>query len=202
MRHDDVHSAPAGTATMTAPQVVPLKELKDYKVAKDDPDVRGWEVIARDGRTIGKVNDLLVDTAAMRVRYLDVELDRDLVANAPVVPGTAEVIGAHARPGMAGAGPVLDPRDERAAEHHVLVPIGVARLDEDHDRIYLDALDSHDVAVLPAYDPKAFSREYETGLRRRFDRGETPAADRDFYAGEMYDEERFYGPRRKRRRLL
>jgi PRC-barrel domain len=206
MRNDDVHPAPAGTATMAAPQVAPLKELKDYKVAKDDPDVRGWEVITRDSRRIGKVNDLLVDTAAMRVRYLDVELDRDLVAavaNAPAVPGMADVIGAHARPGMAGAGPVVDPRDDRAtAEHHVLVPIGTARLDEDHDRLYLDALDSHDVSVLPAYDHKAFSREYETGLRRRFDRDYTPAADRDFYAGDIYDEERFYGPRRKRRRLL
>jgi PRC-barrel domain len=204
MKHDDVHTAPAGTATMEpeVSQIAPLKELKDYKVAKDDPDVRGWNVIGRDGRAIGEVNDLLVDTGAMRARYLDVELDRDLVASAPAVPGTAGVVGAHAAPGMAGTGPVLDRGDSREAKHHVLVPIGIARLDEDHDRIHLDGFDAHDAAVLPAYDPRAFGREYETGLRRRFERGDTPAADRDFYAGELYDEERFYGPRRRRRRLL
>jgi hypothetical protein len=205
MKHEDVHPAPAGTATLEPPavtQIAPLKELKDYKVAKDDPDVRGWNVFGRDGRAIGEVNDLLVDTGAMRVRYLDVELDSDLVATAPAVPGTAGVVGAHAAPGMAGAGPVVERGDGRELKHHVLVPIGMARLDEDHDRIHLDALDGHDAAVLPAYDHRAFGREYETGLRQRLDRGNTPAADRDFYAGDLYDEERFYGPRRKRRRLL
>jgi hypothetical protein len=203
MKHDDVH-APAGTATLepAASQVAPLKELKDYKVAKDDPDVRGWQVVGRDGRAVGEVHDLLVDTVAMRARYLDVELDHELVANAPVVPGTAGVVGAHAAPGMAGAGPVLDRGDGREARHHVLVPIGMATLDEDHDRVRLEGFDAQDVTVLPAYDHKAFSREYESGLRRRFGRHDTPAAEGDYYTGELYDEERFYGPRRRRRRLL
>jgi hypothetical protein len=209
MRNDDVHPA-AGSATGTAvaPQIAPLKELKDYKVAKEDPDVRGWKVLGRDGRTVGEVHDLLVDTGAMRVRYLDVELDRDLLATAPAVPGvatpgTAGVVGAYAAPGMAGAGPVLDRGDGRHPKgHHVLVPIGSARLDEDHDRVYLEGMDSHDAALLPLYDHKAFSRDYETGLRQRFDRNYAPAADRDFYAGDLYDDERFYGPRRRHRRLL
>ena len=61
-------------------RVVPLNELDGYKVASDDPDVRGWEVISSDGRRIGKVEQLLVDTAAMKVRYLDVDVDDDLVA--------------------------------------------------------------------------------------------------------------------------
>src|SRR5947209_11719250 len=95
MQRDDVPAARTGAATLdpaaspAAPQIAPLTHLKDYKVAKEDPDVRGWPLIARDGRTVGKVHDLLVDTAALRVRYLDVELERDLVASAPVVPGTA-----------------------------------------------------------------------------------------------------------------
>ena len=70
MRHDDVPAARTGAATMDPAnsQIAPLKELKDYKVAKEDPDVRGWILIGRDGRVIGKVHDLLVDTGAMRVR--------------------------------------------------------------------------------------------------------------------------------------
>ena len=44
------------------------------RVAKE----RGWEVRTTEGRRIGKVDDLLVDRQAMRVKYLDVELDRDV----------------------------------------------------------------------------------------------------------------------------
>jgi len=202
-QHDDAQSATAGTATLESsiPQVAPLRELTDYKVAGDDPDVRGWTVIANDGQKVGEVNDLLVDTAALRVRYLDVELDGDLLANA--TQRTTAVVGAYAAPGMAGIGPVLE-RGEggEARHHHVLVPIGIARLDEEHDRVHLEGLDSHDVALLPPYDHRAvLNQDYEAGLRRRFDRGDTAAADRDAYAGNLYDEDRFYGPRRRRRRL-
>src|SRR5688572_8385324 len=104
MRHDDdVHPA-AGTAagTATASQIAPLKELKDYKVAKEDPDVRGWNVIGRDGRMVGEVHDLLVDTGEMRVRYLDVELDPSLLASIPTVPGAAGLLGTQTVPGTPG----------------------------------------------------------------------------------------------------
>jgi uncharacterized protein (TIGR02271 family) len=63
-------------------RAVPLGQLSGYEVADDDPDVRGWEVIAADGRRLGQVDELLVDTEAMKVRYLDVDLDRGLVAGA------------------------------------------------------------------------------------------------------------------------
>ena len=56
-------------------RVVPLGQLDDFKVAEGDPDVRGWEVLASDGRKIGEVDELLVDTSAMKVRYLDVDVD-------------------------------------------------------------------------------------------------------------------------------
>lgn len=55
-----------------------LDRLGDYKVADGFPDPRGWEVRTTEGRRIGKVDDLLVDRQAMRVKYLDVELDRDV----------------------------------------------------------------------------------------------------------------------------
>ena len=54
-----------------------LGELRDYKVAKDDPDVRGWGVLTRDGRAIGEVEELIVDPDALKVRYLEVDLDRE-----------------------------------------------------------------------------------------------------------------------------
>lgn len=55
-------------------RIVPLSELHSYKIASGDPDVRGWPVVAADGKTIGEVDGLLVDAAALKVRYLDVAL--------------------------------------------------------------------------------------------------------------------------------
>lgn len=52
-----------------------LSDTPDYKVAEDDPDIRGWDVVA--GATeIGEVSDLIVDPSAMKVRFVEVELDR------------------------------------------------------------------------------------------------------------------------------
>ncbi|CAN5638392.1 DUF2382 domain-containing protein [soil metagenome] len=62
-------------------RVVPLDELDDFKVASGDPDVRGWDVVASDGRKIGSVDNLLIDTGAMKVRYLDVDLDDEVVGS-------------------------------------------------------------------------------------------------------------------------
>jgi len=60
-------------------RIVPLNELSDFKVASDDPDVRGWDVISADGKRVGEVENLLVDTGALKVRYLDVDVDGDLL---------------------------------------------------------------------------------------------------------------------------
>ncbi|HEU0013127.1 MAG TPA: PRC-barrel domain-containing protein, partial [Longimicrobium sp.] len=78
-------------------RVVPLGQLDDFRVAEGDPDVRGWEVRASDGRKIGEVDELLVDTGAMKVRYLDVDVDDAVLGD--------------------------------RQDHHVLIPIGYARLE-------------------------------------------------------------------------
>jgi hypothetical protein len=67
-------------------------EGSGYKVAEGDPDVRGWDVMDRDGNRIGEVDDFLIDTEAMKVRYLEVRLDRRLVHGTE--DGTAHGTGA------------------------------------------------------------------------------------------------------------
>jgi photosynthetic reaction center H subunit len=52
-----------------------LRDLTDFEVADDNPDVRGWTVRGGDGQALGMVHELIVDPEAMKVRYLDVELD-------------------------------------------------------------------------------------------------------------------------------
>ena len=59
-------------------RVVPLDQLDDFEVAEGDPDIRGWKVLASDGRPIGEVDNLLVDTGAMKVRYLDIDLEDEV----------------------------------------------------------------------------------------------------------------------------
>ncbi|HEX7117980.1 MAG TPA: DUF2382 domain-containing protein [Longimicrobiales bacterium] len=60
-------------------RIVSLDDLEDFEVAEGEPDVRGWEVLSADGERIGEVDQLLVDTTAMKVRYLDVDLENDLI---------------------------------------------------------------------------------------------------------------------------
>lgn len=66
-------------ATATAqPRIVPLKEAKDFQLAGGAPDLRGWSVFAADRQRVGTVSEMLVDPVAMKVPFLDVDLDDDL----------------------------------------------------------------------------------------------------------------------------
>ena len=53
-----------------------LEELKGFQVADGDHDIRGWEVRTPDDKKIGKVEELIVDPAERRVRYMEVKVDR------------------------------------------------------------------------------------------------------------------------------
>ena len=57
--------------------VRPLSELDSYKIEHGDLDPRGWSVVGPNGHRIGKVVDLLVDTTAMKVRQLIIDLHGD-----------------------------------------------------------------------------------------------------------------------------
>lgn len=52
-----------------------LRDLPDFEVADGNPDVRGWAVRGGDGQALGVVHELIVDPEALKVRYLDVELE-------------------------------------------------------------------------------------------------------------------------------
>src|SRR5262245_49092316 len=57
-------------------RLAPMSQLDDYEVASGHPDVRGWVVVSSDNRTLGSVRELIIDTRALRTRYLEVMLDR------------------------------------------------------------------------------------------------------------------------------
>ena len=51
-----------------------LSKTSDYQVAPHESDVRGWPVVDNNGHKIGKVDDLLIDTARMKVAEFDVDI--------------------------------------------------------------------------------------------------------------------------------
>jgi uncharacterized protein (TIGR02271 family) len=59
----------------------PISELHNFSVEPGDPDPRGWNVVGTEGRRYGVVRDLVVDTSAMKVRHLVVDMDGDGAVN-------------------------------------------------------------------------------------------------------------------------
>lgn len=165
MAYDDVKDAPG---------LYRLGDLDDYEVADDDPDVRGWEVLGRNGKSIGKVDELIVDPTAMKVRYLDVDLDEEFVKTRS------------------------DYRPEEKAEYHLLVPIGTAILDEDDDEVLINTVEPDVLLTYPVYNGDIITRDYENALRRTLNPSETDYADEHYYEHDIYSENAFYGPRRVR----
>jgi len=141
-----------------------LHDLSGYKVAEGDPDIRSWHVKTADGRKVGKVHDLIVDTRAMKVRYMDVELDR----------------------GELG----LD------ADRHVLIPIGGARLDDEHDDVRLSTIGATELMTAPAYDHGALTPDTEDRIRSTFGGGAFSGRRDSFYEHDLYNENSFWGSRR------
>jgi hypothetical protein len=57
--------------------LAPLSRMERLHVAAGNPDPRGWSFESMDGEPVGRVSDLLVDPAALAVRYLAIERDAD-----------------------------------------------------------------------------------------------------------------------------
>lgn len=56
-----------------------LANLEDYQVHHDDVDPRGYSVQLASGETIGEVEGLLADLQSKTVRYIEVEIEDDVI---------------------------------------------------------------------------------------------------------------------------
>jgi sporulation protein YlmC with PRC-barrel domain len=153
-------------------RVVPLDQLDDLQVAAGEPDVRGWDVIAADGRRIGEVDQLLVDTAARRVRYLDVGLDGALAGRPNEERHVLIPIG-YAYVDPAGDRVVVDTLESR----------DVAGLPEYHH------------GPLTRDFETTLRRRIDAGYTGSLH------TDPEFYQAGLYDDSRFFGTRRPREEL-
>lgn len=126
-----------------------LNELSDYKIASDDPDVRGWQVKDKDNRVIGKVDNLLVNKKTERVVYLDVEVDTSIIE--------------------ADHDPYGQPADSdvhefinKEGENHIIIPVGLVKLNEDQNFVYTDRINHQTFAETKRIEKgAAVNREYE-----------------------------------------
>jgi hypothetical protein len=52
----------------------PLRALSEYRIASDEPDIRGWRFRADGDGSEGTVSDVIVDAHALKVRYVAIDL--------------------------------------------------------------------------------------------------------------------------------
>ena len=154
-------------------RVVPLGQLDDFKVAEGDPDVRGWEVVASDGRTIGEVDELLIDTNAMKVRYLDVEVENGLMAE----PDRHVLV------------PIGYARLDRSADRVMVDNIASTDLRTMPAYDQSPVTRDYETSVRNAFPggTAATQVESDTGMAA------AGSHDTDFYTHDSFDDNRFYG---------
>lgn len=142
-----------------------LDELSDYKVASGDPDVRGWPVKDSDNRVIGKVDNLLVNKEREQVVYLDVEVDKSIIeANHDPYGRTSDEVHEFLN---------------KDGEEHVIIPIGLASLNEDDNYVYTDRIDRQTFAETKRMERGSnIDRDYEVVVLETYGRNR----DNDFRA--------------------
>jgi len=149
------------------PGLYRLSELTDYEVADRDPDVRGWNVMSSDRKLIGKVNEMIVDLDAMKVRYLDVNIDNEISdigtdeRNLLIPIGAAE----------------LDVKDD------------IVRVN-DIETVTLLKLPSYQGGSISREYEKDLRRSLNPDYK-------TETGDEDFYNDDLYDDSRFYRARNR-----
>jgi len=155
-----------------------LHELSDYKVASDYPDVRGWEVKDADKRTIGTVDNLLVNKKAERVVYLDVEVDSELIE---------EGHNTYQTPANEGVHTFLN----KDGENHIIIPIGMAIIDEENKLVTTNQIDSSTFAKTKRFRKgDVIGFDYELNVVRHYKGDDTihgSDSSDEFYNREEFD---------------
>lgn len=184
-----------------------LDELSEYKVASDDPDVRGWKVRGAGDRVIGEVTSLLVNKDKKRVVYLEVKVDQSII-DANHSP--------YREPADSGSHEFIN----KEGEDHLIIPIGLAKLNEDEEYVFTDTIDfktfaetkrvkkgiglnrDYETVVLASYNRKGSPAEKESEKEKMHrekkadgyaNKGKQVPADDPFYDRDEFDETNFRG---------
>ncbi len=153
-----------------------LHELSDYKVDSDYQDVRGWEVNDIDNRSIGKVDNLLVNKATERVVYLDVEVNESVIeANHQPYSSSAENDGVHEFLNEDG-------------ENHIIIPIGLVTFDKDSKKVNTNKINHQTFSETKRIEKnRNVDRNYEVWVLDSYNRNDKnyPEGDKLYDRGEF-----------------
>ncbi len=151
-----------------------LDELSDYKVASDYDDVRGWDVIDAENRSVGKVSNLLVNKEEERVVYLDIEVNQSLIESGYKTYQVPASDGVHGFTNKDG-------------DDHLIVPIGMVNLNKEQNKVQTNQIDYETFAKAKRFKSgAAINRDYELILFRHFIQDET-IQDTEFYNRKEFD---------------
>lgn len=187
-------------------RLVYLDDLKEYKMAKGDPDVWGWNLHDASGDNIGVVSGLIVDPANERVVYLDVDIREDIISPDHDPFDARHFDGIHEF-------------QDKKGDIHMIVPVGVAHVDHVNKKVVADGIDQGALRNYPSYRyyEKMFQLhpEYERRIKeeylrqKRYNEGrdsrlddDTNKSEADYYKSDQFNEDQFYGrenPERGRR---
>lgn len=146
-----------------------LSELKDYKIKKNDPDIRGWAVKDLDNRVVGKVDNLLVNKELGKVVYVDVEVEQS-------------IIDANHDPYAASAGSEVREFINKEGENHIIIPIGLISLNRDSKYVFTESINYRTFAETKRYRSGTdISRDYEHHVLGSYNR----RRDRDLSEEEL-----------------
>ena len=167
-------------------QLYRLENLDDWKVHHDDVDIREYNVKTADGKTIGEVENLLVDVQDKKVRYIEVELNDDVPEVNPQAIGTYT---------------------ERDGDRIIIVPVGLAEINKDDKSVDISGLFHTDFRTYPRYKSKAaLTPHYEKsvhshligapGTKKVLDEGAEAAGtgvdfDRSVYDGPLFRDSKY-----------
>lgn len=85
----------------------------------------------------------------------------------------------------------------RGGERHLLIPVGVARIDGEEDKVFISEIDKDLLKKYPDYKGAAVTRDYEHTIVETL-RGQRPSdvSEEEFYNHELYSDKDFYGARK------
>ncbi len=179
-----------------------LHDLENFKVHHDDTDIRGWKVKLSTGEVIGNVENLIVDKAARKVRYIEVTDDKALRAK------------------YKDQGYYLDKDSNRVhdanTDSHFMVPIAMARLDHSDNEVYVEGVSMPRVGGIPRYrrgselkpryeietlnyysdDDHDYKTGYDRNKYKDFDQKYRSMGD-PFYTSGYFNDERYYDRHRE-----
>lgn len=183
----------SGRSTGVLRRLAPLNDLPSYKVADGDPDVRGLDVETTDGEKIGEVHDLIVDVAAMKVRYLDVDVDNALLDTEEdwhiLVPVGCATLNADAD--------VIDLTNVSSADLPSIPGYSHGPITRDFESAVRDCYTAAAARQAGSAGAARTASGEATTVRRRAGAAQSANVDADaaFYGHEFFDERRFFGNR-------